>query len=62
MEAMLSVYIYNTLSQTSQNAMSFLLSLCLLFNKIRERAVQVLSGSTEGKEEEERWPKQCIHI
>jgi hypothetical protein len=35
MEAMLRISLYNFLNSTSKNALSFLLCLCLLFNKIR---------------------------
>jgi hypothetical protein len=36
------------LNSTSKNALSFLLCLCLLFNKLEIRAKQVLPGSEGG--------------
>jgi hypothetical protein len=37
MEAMLGISLYSYLISTSKNTMSFLLCLCLLFNKIGEK-------------------------
>jgi hypothetical protein len=62
MEAMLGISLYSSLSQTSKNTMSFLLSLMFsLQQNWRRGRNQILPGSrvvVGGR----RWPKQCIHV
>jgi hypothetical protein len=45
MKAMLGIFCIAILNPTSKNAFSFLLCLCLLFNKVRDKDRQVLPES-----------------
>jgi hypothetical protein len=57
------------LISTSKNALSFLLCLCLPFNKIAEKGRTVSLEAKEGRGKKkgaggrgEKWPRQHMHI
>jgi hypothetical protein len=53
MKAMPEYFCTAILNSTSKNALSSLLCLCLLFNKIRDKGRTVLPGSEVGRMREE---------